>query len=345
MNQIVQDGWVRDHVNRGLDCSLTPYKRQVAILLLDGFSLSQAGRLAEVFNLATHLDSSQKDPEGGYNLFFVSTNGGAVQSSSGLPVWTEALETRRVWWLDALFVFSGTDSKGIERDDRLFAWLRHIYPLTSLIKGVRAGESVLEAAGLGFKDTENVHARCGSVMGATNGAREGGPSEADDEDTFGTALALVKRDFGYKIAQEISRRLSSISELRPAVSTFESREIHASERIRKCTHWLRDNCEHTISMADAARLAAMSERNFLRRFKQELGVTPSGFVLGVRLEKASAMLAETDLPVDKIARRSGLGSGGRLTKLFRQHLSMSPTEYRLSERRQTKGKSIEITTQ
>jgi transcriptional regulator GlxA family with amidase domain len=67
--------------------------------------------------------------------------------------------------------------------------------------------------------------------------------------------------------------------------------------------------------------------------------------LGVRLEKASAMLAETDLPVDKIARRSGLGSGGRLTKLFRQHLSMSPTEYRLSERRQTKGKSIEITTQ
>jgi transcriptional regulator GlxA family with amidase domain len=92
-------------------------------------------------------------------------------------------------------------------------------------------------------------------------------------------------------------------------------------------------------MADAARIAAMSERNFFRRFKQELVVTPSGFVLGVRLEKASTMLTDTDLPVDKIARRSDLGSGARLTRLFRQHLSKSPTEYRLSARGE--GRSIE----
>ena len=44
------------------------------------------------------------------------------------------------------------------------------------------------------------------------------------------------------------------------------------------------------------------------------------------------MLVDTDLPADKIARRTGLGSGDRLSKLFRQHLSMSPTEYRTAER-------------
>lgn len=339
MKQIFQDGCVGDRVNRGLGRSLTHRKKQVAILLFDGFSLVQAARLAEVFNLASHLDSSQTDPEGGYNLFFISTNGGAVQSSSGVPVWTETLEARRVQRLDALFVFSGTVPKGIERDDRLFAWLRHAYPLASVVKGVKAGGSILEAAGLGFKDIENVHVRDASITGVTNGARNGGQSQPDDEDTFATALAFVKRDFGYKTAQEISRGLTSISEQRSAEYIFESREIHASERIRKCAHWLRVNCEHTISMAEAARLAAMSERNFSRRFKQELGVTPSGFVLGVRLEKASAMLVDTDLPADKIARRSGLGSGGHLTKLFRQHLSTSPSEYRLSARRQMRGES------
>lgn len=115
---------------------------------------------------------------------------------------------------------------------------------------------MLEAAGLGFKDTENV-VRSGSAVGATHGAREGGPAEPDDEDTFATALARVKRHFGYKSAQETSRRLTSIGELRPGAFTTESREIHASERIRKCVDWLRDNCEHAISMADVARLAAM----------------------------------------------------------------------------------------
>jgi transcriptional regulator GlxA family with amidase domain len=44
------------------------------------------------------------------------------------------------------------------------------------------------------------------------------------------------------------------------------------------------------------------------------------------------MLVDTDLPADKIARRTGLGSGDRLAKLFRQHLQMSPTEYRTIER-------------
>ncbi|EGD03974.1 AraC family transcriptional regulator [Burkholderia sp. TJI49] len=70
----------------------------------------------------------------------------------------------------------------------------------------------------------------------------------------------------------------------------------------------------------------------MRRFKNEIGVTPTEFVLRVRLEKACCMLVETDLPADKVARRTGLGSGDRLAKLFRQHLSMSPTEYRTAAR-------------
>jgi transcriptional regulator GlxA family with amidase domain len=93
------------------------------------------------------------------------------------------------------------------------------------------------------------------------------------------------------------------------------------------------NSENRISIADAAQAAAMSERNFLRRFKNEIGVTPTEFVLRIRLEKACRMLIETDLPADKVARRTGLGSGDRMAKLFRQHLQTSPTEYRAAARK------------
>jgi transcriptional regulator GlxA family with amidase domain len=38
---------------------------------------------------------------------------------------------------------------------------------------------------------------------------------------------------------------------------------------------MRENYIRPISIADAARVAAMSERNFLRRFKAQIGLTPS----------------------------------------------------------------------
>jgi transcriptional regulator GlxA family with amidase domain len=95
---------------------------------------------------------------------------------------------------------------------------------------------------------------------------------------------------------------------------------------------LEANGDRPIVIDEAAQVAAMSERNFLRRFKIEMGVTPSDYLLYVRLNMSCRLLIETSLPVDKIARRSGIGSGGRLSKLFRKYLGKTPTEYRSSKR-------------
>jgi len=78
----------------------------------------------------------------------------------------------------------------------------------------------------------------------------------------------------------------------------------------------------------------MSERNFLRRFKLEMGSTPSEYLLQARLEMTCRLLAGTELLVDKIARRSGMGNGDHLAKIFRKRWSISPTEYRLRNRRE-----------
>jgi len=86
-------------------------------------------------------------------------------------------------------------------------------------------------------------------------------------------------------------------------------------------------------VADAARVAAMSERNFLRRFKAQVGLTPSEYLLRARLDASCMLLSATDLPVDKIARRCGTWSGDGLAKIFRKRLSISPTQYRLAGRR------------
>lgn len=113
---------------------------------------------------------------------------------------------------------------------------------------------------------------------------------------------------------------------------FEAPESQASEPIRAAAQQLRVGVEGCVSIAAVARAAAMSERNFLRRFRKEIGVTPTEFVLRLRLVKACDMLIQTELPADKIARRTGLSSGDRLAKLFKQHLAMTPIGYRNSER-------------
>lgn len=105
-----------------------------------------------------------------------------------------------------------------------------------------------------------------------------------------------------------------------------------SEKIQASARWFEANCDRPIAIDEAAQVAPMSERNFLRRFKIEMGVTPSEYLLYVRLDMCCRLLAETGLPVDKIARRCGLGGGGWLAKLFRKHLATTPTEYRASKR-------------
>ena len=105
-----------------------------------------------------------------------------------------------------------------------------------------------------------------------------------------------------------------------------------NEKVIASAKWLAANCDRLISVADAARAVAMSKRNFLRRFREEMGVTPSEYLLCARLNRTCQLLKESDLPIDKIARRSGMGSGARLAKVFRKRLNMSPTAFRARAR-------------
>jgi transcriptional regulator GlxA family with amidase domain len=99
-------------------------------------------------------------------------------------------------------------------------------------------------------------------------------------------------------------------------------------RIHKSTQWMQENFDSDIGVSDAAAVAAMSSRNYQRRFKSEVGVTPLEYLIQLRLDATRSMLVDTQLPVDKIARCCGMGNGDRLRRLFRKRYGMSPTMYR-----------------
>jgi transcriptional regulator GlxA family with amidase domain len=74
----------------------------------------------------------------------------------------------------------------------------------------------------------------------------------------------------------------------------------------------------------------MSRRTFTRQFRARLGASPLQWLLEQRTLLAQRLLETTDLPVEAVAHRSGLGSAVTLRAQFQRALGVSPRDYRLT---------------
>ena len=77
-----------------------------------------------------------------------------------------------------------------------------------------------------------------------------------------------------------------------------------------------------------AQMVAMSPLTFARKFAQEIGATPARYVERIRIEAARRFLEESQLPVKKIAFRTGFSSEDVLRRPFLKLVGVTPSEYR-----------------
>jgi AraC-like DNA-binding protein len=73
-----------------------------------------------------------------------------------------------------------------------------------------------------------------------------------------------------------------------------------------------------------ARVSGVSEAHFARSFKQAFGVPPHRYLLTRRIERATALLRDTDLSITEIAFDTGWGSLGTFGRTFRDVTGESP---------------------
>ncbi|MGA5870090.1 GlxA family transcriptional regulator [Streptomyces cinereoruber] len=92
--------------------------------------------------------------------------------------------------------------------------------------------------------------------------------------------------------------------------------------------WALEHLAEPLTLARLAEHARMSLRTFSRRFRDEVGMTPVQWLTAQRLELAKQLLETTDLPVDLVAHRAGLGSGNSLRAHMRTAFGVSPATYR-----------------
>jgi transcriptional regulator GlxA family with amidase domain len=304
--------------------------RDIGVVLFEGFSLLTAGVIPEVFQVANEICVARSRSDVLYDVRFYSAEGGNVACSSSINVWTYACDARNAIGFDALFIVGGEGAQDAARDERVVSWLREVLPLSEVVKPIGEGWMLLEAAAVNGSGQSRHSAGWPQKLAGTRGNDLS--DEADRYEPAKTALMLVKRDLGVDVAREAVGRLSLNGSPIVASVLSESSTPTRAEKVRASAQWLKDICGRPISVAEAVRVAAMSERNFLRCFKQEIGVTPSEFLLRTRLEMTSRLLAETDYPIDRIAKHCGWINGDRLAKIFRKRMGLTPSEYRVHVR-------------
>ncbi|HET8954696.1 MAG TPA: AraC family transcriptional regulator [Solirubrobacterales bacterium] len=83
-----------------------------------------------------------------------------------------------------------------------------------------------------------------------------------------------------------------------------------------------------LEVDDLARAAGLSKAHFSREFRRTFGESPYVYLMTRRLERAAALLRNTDYSVAEICLEVGLQGVGSFTTSFKRMFGMTPTAYR-----------------
>ena len=85
-----------------------------------------------------------------------------------------------------------------------------------------------------------------------------------------------------------------------------------------------------IGVDELAAAAGLSRAHFSREFTRTFGESPKAYLMTRRLERAAALLRNTDRPVSEVCLDVGLLGLGSFTTSFKRHFGKTPTAYRAS---------------
>ena len=165
----------------------------------------------------------------------------------------------------------------------------------------------------------------------------------DERAPFGAALDR-RRDLRIAAASALASRMSSELETGDAASELAlegcalqlvaSRQRAHPEGGERPGSWLARVREilHELSpaqpsLAELADAVGRHPAHVARAFRREYGSTIGEYVRALRLERATALLAE-DLPLARIAQDAGFADQSHFTRAFRRHTGLTPARYR-----------------
>lgn len=101
-----------------------------------------------------------------------------------------------------------------------------------------------------------------------------------------------------------------------------------NDRISYVIKFIRENLTEDLSIELLSEKAYMSESNFYRTFKHELGSSPNDFIIEERLKVAESLLRNPRMSVKEAYLASGFNSFSYFCRIFKKKKNLSPTEFK-----------------
>jgi AraC family transcriptional regulator len=83
-----------------------------------------------------------------------------------------------------------------------------------------------------------------------------------------------------------------------------------------------------LDLQKLAAEAGYSRSHFLRMFQESMGMPPHQYLLQLRMERARELMRDKHLSLTDIAAECGFSSQSHLSRVFRQHMGVTPSYFR-----------------
>jgi AraC-like DNA-binding protein/ligand-binding sensor protein len=153
------------------------------------------------------------------------------------------------------------------------------------------------------------------------------PDNSEDNKLLENNNRYLRRIQECQNIEELTENLHLIIE-RMAGPIFSFQGIRHASALRKAERFIWENYTRKISLQEIAEASGLSAPYFSTIFKDEMGENLSSYLNRLRVEKAAAMLAETDFSLNEIAGICGFEDQSWFSKIFKSYTGVSPGKYR-----------------
>lgn len=311
--------------------------KTVAMVLFPDFLLLDMAGPLEVFSVANRYLPAESH----YQLVTLGTEQGALRASNGVKVQADRHIADACEHYDLLLIPGGPGAYN-ERFPALFAWLPGAVQRAGGYGSICTGAFILGHAGLldGYRVTTHWNYTERLIKGFPKASVATDQIFVEDRNLITSggvtagidlALAVIARDHGKKLAQDVAKVLlvvmkrqggqAQFSPLMAAVAPLET-------PITRVQNQVLEHLDEAFSVERMAGLANMSARHFARLFARDVGMTPMEFLQNARIDCARNLLETSDLPLKTVAYKSGFGSVRHMRSLFAEKLGLTPAQYR-----------------
>jgi AraC-like DNA-binding protein len=102
---------------------------------------------------------------------------------------------------------------------------------------------------------------------------------------------------------------------------------------QEVSNWLENNVSKKIKIEDLAKHLNLHRSYLSHCFKRTYGMSPSDYLIRIRIREARRLLMETDLSIENISQQLGFYSAGHFSRTFRSIMGISPLQFRKDKKK------------